>query len=45
MGFKIKGNEWKALLRNWEERGLNKTRWCRENRYKAHQMYYWIEQF
>src|SRR5690625_6159224 len=35
--------EWEARIQEWKESGLSKAKWCRENGYKEHQLYYWLE--
>jgi len=35
--------EWEARLQDWKDSGLSKAEWCRDNGYKEHQMYYWIQ--
>lgn len=35
--------EWERRINDWKASGLSKSKWCSENGYKVHQMYYWIE--
>lgn len=36
--------EWEARIDDWKASGLSKAKWCRENGFKEHQMYYWLQQ-
>ena len=35
--------EWEARLKDWKDSGLSKAKWYRDNGFKEHQMYYWIQ--
>src|SRR5690625_4946162 len=35
--------EWETRIQEWKASGLSKAKWCRDNGYKAHQLYYWLE--
>lgn len=35
--------EWEARINDWKASGLSRAKWCRENGFKDHQMYYWLQ--
>lgn len=35
--------EWEARLNDWKANGLSIAKWCRENGFKEHQKYYWLQ--
>lgn len=45
MTLKDKRIEWKKHYSAWSESGQNIAEWCRDHNIKAHQMYYWVQQF
>ena len=45
MTLKEKRIEWKARYDAWKESGQSIAEWCRDQGIKAHQMYYWVQQF
>lgn len=45
MTLKDKRIEWKSRYDAWKESGQSITEWCRDQKIKVHQMYYWVQRF
>ncbi|MFD2760379.1 IS66 family insertion sequence element accessory protein TnpA [Lentibacillus juripiscarius] len=45
MTLKDKRIEWKARYDTWKESGQTIAEWCRNQKIKVHQMYYWVQRF
>ncbi|MBU5593903.1 IS66 family insertion sequence element accessory protein TnpB [Amphibacillus sp. MSJ-3] len=43
MNKSTKRIEWEARIEDWRASGLSKAKWCRDNGFKEHQMYYWLQ--
>ncbi|QVK16922.1 IS66 family insertion sequence element accessory protein TnpB [Mycoplasmatota bacterium] len=43
MNYNKLRSEWKERIEEYQKSGLSKSKWCRENGYKLHQLLYWIK--